>query len=353
MRALRWHGPRDLRLEEIVEAPLRVGELRVGVAYCGICGSDLHEYCDGPHAIPVEAPHPISGQSAPLTLGHEFCGTVLESAVSSVREGTRVAIEPEYRCGQCEYCRSGRYNLCRSMGFVGLMGDGGMGESAVVPGYTAHALPDAVSFEQAAVFEPAAVALHAIRRSSLRPGDLCAVIGLGPIGLLLVALLRRCGAGRIIAVDVVAERLERAGALGADAVVNSSLEPAVPAVVRLSGGSGADIAFEAAGSSATLQDSLLALRKGGEAVFVGLTGEARFDAFDFVNRELRLTSSVGYRDVYGSIIDWTARGIFDPSTIVTRTVGLEDAVEGGFKALLTDRSQVKVLIDPRRSLESA
>lgn len=353
MKALRWHGPRDLRLTEIAEPVLRDGEVRVGVAYCGICGSDLHEYREGPCAIPVALAHPLSGRKAPLTLGHEFCGTVLESAVSTVREGARVAIEPEYRCGHCEYCRAGRYNLCRSMGFVGLMGDGGMAESVVVPGYTVHPLPDAVSFEQAAVFEPSAVALHAIRQSSLRAGDRCAVIGLGAIGLLLVALLRRSGAGRIVAVDVVAERLERAGALGADTVVDASRESAVDAIVRACGGTGADIAFEAVGSGETLQTCLHALRKGGEAVFVGLTGNACFDAFDFVNRELRLTSSVGYCGVYGSLIDWTARGIFDPSIIVTRTVGLEGAVANGFEALLTDRSQVKVLIDPRRPLEAA
>ena len=116
MRALRWHGPRDLRLVDLIEPDLRRGEVRIGVACCGICGSDLHEYVNGPHAIPVEQPHAISGCKAPLTLGHEFCGTVTESADGSWPVGTRVVVEPEYRCGECEYCRSGRYNLCRSMG---------------------------------------------------------------------------------------------------------------------------------------------------------------------------------------------------------------------------------------------
>lgn len=347
MRALRWHGPRDLRLAELVEPDLRRGEVRVGVAYCGICGSDLHEYVDGPHAIPVAHAHPLSGHRAPLTLGHEFCGTVVESADPAVAVGTRVVVEPEYRCGECEHCRSGRYNLCRSMGFIGLMGDGAMADSVVVPAYTVHTLPDEVRFEQAAVFEPAAVALHAVRRSTLAPGDACAVFGMGPVGLLIVAMLRRCGAGRIVAVDLDAGRLALAAAMGATDAIDASREDATAAMHRATAGCGAAVAFEAAGSQASLEATLACLRKGGEAVLVGLMGRGSFDVFDAVNRELRLTCSVGYRDVHPTLIDWTARGDIDPARIVTRTVALDEAVPRGFEALLADRSQVKVLVAPR------
>ena len=347
MKALRWHGPRDLRLDEVAEPALRRGEVRVGVAYCGICGSDLHEYVDGPHAIPVGHRHPLSGRQAPLTLGHEFCGTVVESADSAVAVGARVVIEPEYRCGECVDCRSGRYNLCRWMGFIGLMGDGAMAESVVVPSYTVHALPDEVQFEQAAVFEPAAVALHAVRRSMLEPGGHCAVFGMGPVGLLIVAMLRQCGAGEVIAVDINPSRQSLAEAMGATRTVDSTREDAAAVIHRCTGGRGAAVAFEAAGVQASLDATLACLRKGGEAVLVGLMGKAQVDVFDVVNRELRLTSSVGYRDVHPTLIDWTARGLLDPSAIVTRTVALDDAVPLGFDALLTDRSQVKVLVSPR------
>jgi (R,R)-butanediol dehydrogenase/meso-butanediol dehydrogenase/diacetyl reductase len=346
MKALRWHGPRDLRLVDLVEPSLQQGQLRIGVAHCGICGSDLHEYFDGPHAIPVEHVHPLSGQRAPITLGHEFCGTVIESAAAGIAVDTRVAIEPEYRCGQCEYCRSGRYNLCLSMGFVGLMGDGAMADSVVVPAYTAHALPDAVRFDQAAVFEPAAVALHAVRQSGLRPGDDCVVSGLGPVGLLIVAMLRCCGAGRIVAVDITPHRLALGGALGASDVIDAREDDAAAAILVATGGRGAAIAFEAAGTQGSLDATLVCLRKGGEAVLVGLMGEARIDVFDIVNRELRLTTSVGYRDVYPTLIEWTARGRIDPSAIVTRTIALEQAVSHGFDALITDKRQIKVLVSP-------
>jgi (R,R)-butanediol dehydrogenase/meso-butanediol dehydrogenase/diacetyl reductase len=346
MKALRWHGPRDLRLVELLEPPLARGEVRVGVAYCGICGSDLHEYVDGPHAIPIGEPHPLSGRCAPLTLGHEFCGTVVESADPAVAVGTRVVVEPEYRCGRCEACRAGRYNLCRAMGFIGLMGDGALADSVVVPSYTLHALPDEVSFEQAAVFEPAAVALHAVRRSGLRPGDACAVFGLGPVGLLIVAMLRQCGAGDIVAVDLHPARLALAGRLGATCPVDASQADAGEEVSRITGGLGADRAFEAAGVQASLDAAVGCLRKGGETVLVGLMGQAHIDVFDLVNREVTLTTSVGYRHVHPTLIDWTAQRRIDPAAIVTRTVPLRDAVAQGFDALLADRSQVKVLVTP-------
>lgn len=346
MRALRWHGPKDLRLVDMVEGALRPGEVRIQVAHCGICGSDLHEYADGPHAIPVACPHPISGQVAPLTLGHEFSGVVVESRDPGVRTGTRVAVEPEYRCGQCLHCRQGRYNRCLSMGFAGLMGDGAMAESVTVPSYMIHALPDGVRMDQAAALEPAAVALHSVRMSGLRPGDACVVFGLGPVGLLTVALLRQCGAGEIVAVDVNADRLAMAGSLGVTRLVNAAEEDTTSIVLAVTGGHGADRAFEVAGTQRTLDAALACLSKGGELVLVGLMGLARIDVFDIVNRELSITSSVGYRDVYPTLIRWTDQGRIDPAVIVTRKVALEHAVTEGFDALLADKRQVKVLVSP-------
>jgi (R,R)-butanediol dehydrogenase/meso-butanediol dehydrogenase/diacetyl reductase len=316
------------------------------VACCGICGSDLHEFADGPHAIPVDCPHPISGRQAPLTLGHEFCGTVVETADPAVAVGTRVAVEPEYRCGQCSHCRRGHYNRCLSMGFIGLMGDGGMAESVVVPSYTVHRLPDAVRFEQAAALEPAAVALHAVRTSALQAGDAVAVFGMGPVGLLTVAMLRQCGAGEIIAVDVNAQRLAMAASMGASAAVDASREHSTDAILAATSGHGAAIAFEAAGTQATLDGALACLRKGGQAMLVGLMGKAQVDVFDVVNRELRLTASVGYRDVFPTLVAWTARGLIDPAAIVTRQVSLDQAVPQGFELLLADPGQVKVLVTP-------
>lgn len=319
MKALRWHAARDLRLSELERQAPRPGEVELEVAYCGICGSDLHEYQSGPHSIPQAEAHPLSGCRAPLTLGHEFCGVVaaLGPGVEGLRIGDRVAVEPEYRCGECRYCREGRYNLCESMGFIGLMGDGGFAELARVPAYMLHRLPDAVGFRQAAVLEPAAVALHALRRSSLAPGQRCAVFGLGPIGLLLVMLARLRGIEDIVAIDVSPERLALAGEFGASRALDARDGDTA---ARLREGGALDCAFEAAGSQASLDAALASLRKGGELVLVSLMGEVRLDAFDLVNRELRLLGSVGYRDAYPELIALLADGRLDLARAVTRSV---------------------------------
>ncbi|WP_431484120.1 2,3-butanediol dehydrogenase [Pseudomonas solani] len=352
MNALRWHGARDLRLDALDIPPPGPGEVELKVAYCGICGSDLHEYQDGPHSIPQQQPHPLSGCRAPLTLGHEFSGvvTALGAGVQGFTLGDRVAVEPIYRCGDCRYCRAGQYNLCSSMGFIGLMGDGGFAERARVPAYMLHRLPAGVSLRQAAVLEPAAVALHALRQSSLQPGDRCAVFGLGPIGLLLIALARLRGVEHIVAVDVAPERLARALEFGAERVLDARQ---VDVAQQLQARGGVDCAFEAAGTQATLDAALHGLRKGGEAVLVGLMGEARFDAFHLVNNELRITSSVGYRDVYPELIALLDSGRLDLGRAVTRCVPLERAVSDGFEALLADKAQIKVLVNPNPELAEA
>ncbi|WP_247391299.1 MULTISPECIES: 2,3-butanediol dehydrogenase [unclassified Bradyrhizobium] len=338
-----WHGARDVRVEPRSRMPLAPGEIRIRVAACGICGSDMHEYVDGPHAIPTEAVHPLSGRRAPLVIGHEFSGTVVELApdVSTVCRGQRVVIEPEYRCGRCAACLRGEYNQCRFMGFAGLMGDGGMAEEAVVPAYMAHSLPDQVSFEQAAVLEPAAVALHAIRQGGLSAGMRCAVAGAGPIGLLIVQLARIAGARQIAVSDLSDDRLAFAVALGATHTVNAQTG-------RLAAAAGeVDVAFEAVGAQAALDDAYATVRKGGRLVLVGLFNHrATIDAFGLVNREINLISSVGYRHVFPDLIEMVASGLFDPSRIVTRQVSLKSVVEEGFGRLARETVDVKVLVRP-------
>lgn len=347
MKVLRWHGAGDIRLSDVPEAHHKANEVLIQVAYCGICGSDLHEYQNGPHAIPCAAAHPVSGDQAPLTLGHEFCGKIVAvgDQVCGFQIGDRVAIEPEYRCQQCRYCKAGDYNLCQSMGFIGLMGNGGMAEQVAVPDYMLHPLPDSVSWRQAAVLEPAAVAEHALNQSRLQAGGRCLVIGLGPIGLLLIMLARLRGVEEICAVDVSPERLQKARQLGASQTLDGRADSLLQTLQQLSDG-GYDSVFEAAGSQPTFTLALKAARKGGEVILVGLMGDVSLDAFDLVNREIRLQTSVGYRNVYPDLIRHIAAGDFDPSAIVTRTVTLENAIGSGFDALLASKDQIKVLINP-------
>jgi (R,R)-butanediol dehydrogenase / meso-butanediol dehydrogenase / diacetyl reductase len=307
-----WHGARDIRVEPRLRTPLAPGEIRIRVAACGICGSDMHEYIDGPHAIPTEAVHPLSGRRAPLVIGHEFCGTVVELApdVSAVCRGQRVVVEPEYRCGHCAACLRGEYNQCRFMGFV---------------------------------LEPAAVALHAIRQGSLSAGMRCAVAGAGPIGLLIVQLARIAGARRIAVSDLSDERLALALALGATHTVNARTGRLADAADEV------DVAFEAVGAQEALDDACATVRKGGRLVLVGLFSQRpTIDAFCLVNREINLVSSVGYRHVFPELIEMAANGLFDPSRIVTRQVSLEAVVEEGFGRMARETKDVKVLVRPCR-----
>jgi (R,R)-butanediol dehydrogenase/meso-butanediol dehydrogenase/diacetyl reductase len=349
-RAAVWYSAGDVRVVDVGTRPPGPGEAAIAVAYCGICGSDLHEFTAGPFAIPVTEPHPESGAVAPIVLGHEFCGTVVEVGprVAAVAPGDRVAVEPHYRCGACPRCTNGEYNLCRHFGFAGLMGDGGMAERAVVPAYMLHRLPDEVPLEQAALLEPAAVALHALRRAGLQPGETVAVVGLGPIGLLIVMLAARHGAGRVVATDLSPTRLRLARDLGATHVVPAEPPDVVPHLIReASGGEGADVSFEVVGSEGTLRTCLEATRKGGRVVLVGLAGTVCLDAFSMVNREQSIIASVGYRDVYPDLIRWVTGGL-DLTAIVTSTVALDDVVRDGFGALSGGGDQIKVLVRPGR-----
>ncbi|MCW4631431.1 MULTISPECIES: 2,3-butanediol dehydrogenase [Marinomonas] len=347
MQALRWHNAKNIKVESVELSPIKPDEVEVSVAYCGICGSDLHEYIDGPHAIPVNSCHPISGAYAPITLGHEFCGTVSQvgAEVVGINVGDRVAVEPEYRCGHCQYCKKGQYNLCESMGFIGLMGNGGFASKVNVPSYMLHLLPNNVSFEQAGVLEPAAVALHAINQSSLQVGQSCIVYGLGPIGLLIIILAKLKGIENICAVDMSEERRSFAKKLGATATFDAKKSD-VMSDIEMYMPSGYDVAFEAVGHQATLTNSIHSVKKGGEVILVGLMGDVTINAFYLVNNEIKLISSVGYRNVYPELIQYISQGTLDIAQIVTKKVLLDNVVEEGFESLIKDKSQIKVLVSP-------
>jgi (R,R)-butanediol dehydrogenase / meso-butanediol dehydrogenase / diacetyl reductase len=185
MQAARVHGRGDIRVEEVPDPQVRPGTVAVEVEWCGICGTDLHEYLEGPIFVPTaEAPHPLTGEAMPVTLGHEFAGVVAEvgPGVDDVRVGDRVVVDPCVVCGRCDACRQGRYNVCRTLGFVGLSGGGG-GFSRYVGAERrwVHPLGD-LGTDVGALIEPLAVAQHAVRLSGARPGHSAVVFVAGPIG---------------------------------------------------------------------------------------------------------------------------------------------------------------------------
>lgn len=348
-RAVRWHAAGDVRLETVDISPPGGGEVLVAVAYCGVCGSDLHEIADGPHAIPVSTAHALSGAMAPITLGHEFSGTVVAvgNGVDALPLGTRVAVEPNYRCGTCTACREGRYEVCAGSGFAGLMGDGGMAEYAVVPAYMVRPLPDDFDLAAAAVLEPAAVALHGIRRSTFAAGQAVLVVGLGPVGLLVCALLREKGAAAVIGIDPRPARRELAAKLGASVVLSPDDDVAA-AVGQATDGVGVHVAFEVVGSQQTFDLALAGLRAGGELLLLGLVDELVLPAFRLLNNEQTITTSVGYRDCHDELIQMCAEGRLDLAALVTDVVGLDEG-PGALMRMVSDPGDgIKTLIHCER-----
>ncbi len=347
MKAARWHGVKDIRVEEIPEPSPAAGEVKVKVAWTGICGSDLHEYLAGPIFVPVDEEHPLSHDKAPITMGHEYCGTVTElgEGVSDLSVGDRVAIEPIFACGDCAACLEGKYNLCDSLGFVGLSGGhGGFAAYSVVPARMVHKMPDNLSMEQGALVEPAAVALHAVRLSKIKAGDKAAVFGAGPIGLLVVESLRVAGASEIHVVEPSEVRRQKALELGATSVIDPTSSDAVETIREATGG--VHVAFEVTGVPAVLPQCIASTRHEGQTLIVSIwESDASFHPNTAVLKERQLQGTIAYRNVYPAVMALMTQGYFSSEKLVTKRIALDDISAEGFEALVAEKSHVKILVE--------
>lgn len=346
MKALRWHGVKDLRLENIEEPRPVKGKVKIKVEWCGICGSDLHEYTAGPIFIPAQDPHPLTGEKAPVVMGHEFSGQVVEvgEGVTRFKAGDRVVVEPIYACGHCEACKQGRYNLCDEMGFLGLAGGGG-GFSEYVTAWEnmVHPIPDSISYEQGALVEPSAVALHAVRQSKLKVGDTAAVFGAGPIGLLVIEALKASGASEIYVVELSEERKAKAEELGAIVIDPTKFDVVDEIHQRTDGG--VNVAYEVTGVPRVLQQAINSTRIGGELMIVSIfEQEAPIMPNSIVMKERTVNGIIGYRDVFPAVISLMDKGFFPAEKLVTKRISLDEVVSEGFEALLKEKNQVKILV---------
>lgn len=348
MKAAQWYQAKDIRIEEVEEPKVEAGKVKIKVKNTGICGSDLHEYAAGPIFIPVDTPHPLTHDVAPIIMGHEFSGQVVEvgEGVTKVQVGDPVVVEPILRCGKCQACKKGKYNLCDQLGFHGLAGGGGgFSEFTVVKEEMVHKMPEGLSFEQGALVEPAAVALHAVRLSKIRPGDKAAVFGTGPIGLLVIEALKAAGASEIYAVEVSKERVEKAIELGATAGINPMEEDPVQKLIDLTDG-GVDVAFEVTGVPVVLQQAIDSTTFEGETVIVSIwEKEANVQPNNIVLKERNVKGIIAYRDIFPAVMELMKRGYFPADKLVTKRIKLDDLVEEGFETLLKEKSQVKILVD--------
>lgn len=351
MKAARFHGREDVRVDDVPEPHPGPGQVQIAVEWCGICGTDLHEFLDGPIFTPTpSAPHPLTGGATPIVLGHEFAGIVAEvgSGVTGVREGDRVVVEPYDVCGECVACRDGRYNICRKLGFIGLDGDqGGFAEKMVVDQRCVHPIPG-LTPEQGALIEPLTVGYHASKLSGIESGQVAAVFGSGPIGLVTAAALKAVGAGHVIVVEPADARKAMAPGAGADTVLDPTDVDVPEAIRELTGGAGADVTFECAGIDQVLTSAVASTRPGGSCVNVSIWGHpATFDVNSLVFSEIRLVGSLAYAGRHAETIKLVQDGVVDVDQFVTGRIPIDDIVEQGFRELIDHKeTNVKILVHP-------
>jgi len=324
-RAAVLHAPRDVRVEERPVPEPGPHDVLVEIAAVGVCGSDVHYYEEGRIADRVvRAPH---------VLGHESAGRVVATGDRATLHavGARVALEPGLPCGRCRECRTGHYNLCRDVRFMGAPPtDGTFTRYVAIPEDFAHALPDGLSDEAGALMEPLSVALWACAKARVSAGDRVLVTGAGPIGLLVAQVARARGATEIAVTDLNPHRLELARSLGATTEVGE-----------------ADALIECSGHPQALSDGIASLRPAGVAVLVGMGGgpEATVPLALIQSREIWLSGTFRYANTYPAAIALAASGEVDLDAIVTGHFALDD-IDVALRASREDPRSVKPIIRP-------
>lgn len=349
MRAVVFHDRGRIEVEDVPEpGPLRPRQVRVRPLWCGICGTDLHEYTAGP-IVTATRPHPLTGAMNPQVLGHEFSAVVEEVGqdVESVGPGDRISIMPLIFCGRCDMCRRGANHLCRRMGCTGLSAPtGGMSQQAVLEEYQVARLPDEVSDIQGAVVEPAAVALYGAERGRINGGDRVLVTGAGPIGALVALAASALGAGQVLISEPNRRRAAFAASLGVGEVLTTTGEELAAEIRERTDGAGVDVAIECAGKEAALNTAVDAVRPQGTVVQTGLhvapatTFPDRWAAKDIT---IEGTWCYGVTD-WPRVIRLISSGRYPVERIVTSQVDLDHVVDQGFDRLIDPQGdQVKVL----------
>jgi (R,R)-butanediol dehydrogenase/meso-butanediol dehydrogenase/diacetyl reductase len=350
MKAAVWHNKKDVRVEDVPEPPSPgPGEVKIEVHQTGICGSDLHEYDAGPIFIPTEEGHPLTGKKAPLILGHEFSGDIVEigEGVTNVAVGDRVAPDACQYCGECYMCKVNRYSVCEKLAFTGLMSDGAFAKYVNVPAYTCFKLLPGLSYEAGALVEPISVGIHAIRQGKVLAGDTVAVVGAGTIGLVSIQAARAAGARKVFSIEVAKDRKQFAQDLGA--IVLDPKETDVAADIQdQTDGQGVDVAIECIGKAETVNTCIQCAKRGGKIVVVGIfekPGEVNYN--DLVFQEKEVIGSLAYSGEFDTAIALLADGRIKAEPLITGKIKLDDIIEKGFDELLTNReSNIKIIVEP-------
>jgi threonine dehydrogenase-like Zn-dependent dehydrogenase len=329
MKALVHTAPLQFDFRDVPQPQPTEDEILVRVKACGICGSDVHGYTGS-----------TGRRIPPIIMGHEAAGVVeaVGRDAKNVAVGDRVTFDSTVYCNQCTACRQGRVNLCQDRKVLGVSTpvfrrDGAMAEYVVVPWWIIHRVPDAVSFEEAATIEPAAVSLHAARITPMDVNDVVAVIGAGQIGLFAMQCSRVKGAGKIIALDVKEDRLALARRLGADITINPATSDVAAEMRKAVGRPDADAVLEAVGTENTVRLGMDLTKLGGNLTLIGnVTPRIQVNLQDIVSRELTIRGSCAIAGEYRACLDLMAAGRLQAKPLISRIVPLPEG-PGAFDAL--------------------
>ncbi|MEW6358913.1 MAG: NAD(P)-dependent alcohol dehydrogenase [Planctomycetota bacterium] len=341
MKAAVLHKPLDVRIEEVPVPKPGAGEVLVAMRSVGVCGSDVHFYENGRIGSFIVR--------EPMILGHESAGQIvaLGPGVKNLKVGDRVAVEPGFPCRRCEFCKTGRYNLCPDVVFYACPPHhGAYCEYQAAAADFVFKLPKNVSYDEGAMVEPLAVGMHACNRAHVGPGDRVAILGAGPIGLVTLQSARARGATQLIAVDIDANRLKLARKLGATDLVNAAKSDTVKEVKCLTDG-GADVVMETAGAVPTTQQAVGCARNGGRIVLVGMPTKDSFEmpVIEAIVKEVSISGLFRYANMYPPSLGLVSSGAIDVKAMITKKFKLEDVPKALDFALHQGRKAIKIMIN--------
>ena len=337
MKQVELYAPESIRLIETPRPSPGLDELLIAVATVGVCGSDLHAY---------HGRHPFI--QLPVVPGHEFAGTVVEvgSDIDDFVPGQRVTVEPSLVCGHCYNCTQGRYNICEQLEVIGCQTTGAMAEYVAVPAAKTILLPDDVTWDQAALAEPLAVGVHAVRVAQISPGANILILGAGTIGLMTMQAAKAMGAGRVMVTDLRQDRLNLALALGADEAIDPTTTDLAVRLEESLGPRRADVIIECVGVAATARDAIRVARKGTRIVLAGVFEEEVSVNLGLVqDRELELVGTLMYADDdFGTALELLRDGRAVAEPFITHRFSLEQAALA-FATADSRENVLKVLIE--------
>ena len=332
---------KPLQQQDVPVPTIGETDVLVRIRAAGVCHSDVH-YRAG--VSPVSPP--------PVTLGHEIAGVIEQvgSQVTTLRSGDRVCLHYLVTCGHCYYCSTGNEQFCVQGKMLGKHRDGGYAEFTAVPARNAVLLPEEIPFEHGAILMcSSATSLHALRKARLQSGETVAVFGVGGLGMSAVQLAKALGALDVYAVDIHAEKLERAASYGA-IPIHADKDDAVAEIQRLTKGQGVDVTLELIGLPATMRQAVQSLSVFGRAVWVGITREpVTLDSYlEILGKEAEVIGSDDHLlQELPLLIEFARRGVLDLSRAVTKTVSLQaDAVNQALDALERFSGGMRTVIVP-------